>query len=79
MIVPITLDTDAPRIGHPSANALVFPVCHTQNLISRRPGVRWTLARGGPTHEIKVTSDTSAHFPAPTPDPATHIECEAAP
>ena len=44
-------------------------------LISRCPRVSWTLTRGWPAFEIRDTSDTSAHLPAPAP----HIECKAAP
>ena len=42
----ITLDTDATGLRAHSLLVPVSPVCQPLALISRRPGVSWTLARG---------------------------------
>ena len=61
-----TLDTDPTRLPVPSLLAPVFPECPPPPLISRGPGVSWTLTWGWPALKILVTIDTSAHIPAPS-------------
>ena len=47
MFLPITLDANSPGLSPLSMlRRPVSPVCLPPPLISRRPGVSWTLARG---------------------------------